>query len=546
MKSSAKFGDVSFVKHSVIERDRPPWGVRTIRQLLAIAAVALMTGCASVRFDVPRPSSYAIDRPEETFLGSSFAAQLSATPGESGFHLLASGQEAFLVRAALAESAERTLDLQYYIVAEDATATLLLYRALRAAQRGVRVRLLLDDMYAVGRDFDFATLAAHPNIQVRLFNPFLHRGPLGLSHVLDFLGDEARLNRRMHNKLWIVDNAAAVIGGRNLGDAYFEMRGESDFADLDVLAAGPIVAEVSRSFDEYWNSEWAVPIAAFLGEPPGKGELDLILAQMAARAERFRETEYARKLRATDLGRLVRSGQISLVPARATAIYDPPAKPQAETGEQQGHIISVLRNAVETAQREVILISPYFIPSERGIGVLGSLTRRGVRVRVLTNSLVSTDVPVVHAGYARYRARLLAAGVELHELRPSAMPSGGARRGLSSGASLHAKAVVVDRKSVLIGSMNLDPRSRVSNTEVAVLAESTVLGEQFGTLFEEATSPDQAFRVELTEPGNENAPLVWVGHEEGNVVRYTSEPLASWWRRFISSVLGALAPEELL
>jgi putative cardiolipin synthase len=512
--------------------------------MLVISAIALMMGCSSIRFDIPRPPSFAIDHPEETFLGRSFAAQLAATPGESGFHLLDSGQEAFLVRAALAESAERTLDLQYYIVAEDATATLLLYRALRAAQRGVRVRLLIDDMYAMGRDLDFATLAAHPNVQVRLFNPFLRRGPLGLSHLLDFLGDGERLNRRMHNKLWIVDNAAAVVGGRNLGDAYFATRGESDFADLDVLAAGPVVAEVSRSFDEYWNSEWAMPIAAFLGEPPGKVQLDQILAQMAARAERFRETEYARELRATDLGRLVRSGQFPLVPARATAIYDAPAKPQADTAGQQRQIFSVLRDSVEAAKKEVILISPYFIPSERGLGVLGGLTRRGVRVRVLTNSLASTDVPVVHAGYARYRARLLAAGVELHERRPSATAS--ARRGLSSGASLHAKAVVVDRKTVLIGSMNLDPRSRLSNTEVALLAESAALGEQFGSLFEEATSPDHAFRVELTERGNENAPLAWIGQEEGKVVRYTSEPLASWWRRIVSVLLGALAPEELL
>jgi len=526
------------------ERYRPSWRVRAVRQTLAVVTLALMLGCSSVRFDVPHEPSYAIDHPEETFLGRGFAAQLAATPGESGFHLLESGQEAFLVRAALAESAERTLDLQYYIVAEDATATLLLYRALRAAQRGVRVRLLIDDMYAVGRDFDFATLAAHPNVQVRLFNPFLHRGPLGLSQLLDFLGDDARLNRCMHNKLWIVDNAAAVIGGRNLGDAYFEMRGETDFADLDVLVAGPVVADISRSFDEYWNSESAVPIAAFLGEPPGKIQLDQILAQMAARVDLFRETEYARRLRTTDLGPLVRSGQIPLVPARASVIYDTPDKPQTDTAGEQRQIFSALRKTVEAAKKEVILVSPYFIPSERGIGLLGGLTRHGVRVRVLTNSLASTDVPAVHAGYARYRARLLAAGVELYELRPSATVS--ARRGLSSGASLHAKAVVVDRKIVLIGSMNLDPRSRLSNTEVALLAESTVLGEQFVALFEEATSPDQAFRVELTEPGNENAPLAWIDEEEGRVVRYTSEPLASWWRRVVSALLGALAPEELL
>ena len=518
----------------------------TIRRILAVSTAVLAVGCSSARYDVPRPDSHAIDRPEETFLGRTLAPHLAVTPSSSGFHLLVSGQEAFLARAALAEATERTLDLQYYIVGEDATATLLLYRALRAAQRGVRVRLLIDDIYAVGRDFDFATLAAHPNVQVRVFNPFLRRGALGISHLLEYLGDSARLTRRMHNKLWIADNAAAVIGGRNLGDAYFNVGEVSDFADLDLLAAGPVVAEVSRSFDDYWNSEWAVPIAAFLGELPAGAELELVLSQMAARADRFRETEYAQTLRATDLGRLVRSGQFPLVAARASALYDEPAKIEGGPAETRGKIVSVLRPLIEGAQREVILISPWLIPSEPGMGVLCTLARRGVRVRVLVNSLAAQDPPIVHSSYARYRPRLLACGVELHEHRPSAASPGGARPGLSSGATLHAKAVVVDRKFMLVGSMNLDPRSRVLDTEVAVSIESAALGGQLGKLFDEAASPDQAFRVELTEPGNENAPLSWTGREEGKLVRYASEPLASWWRRVVSGLLGALAPEEML
>jgi putative cardiolipin synthase len=516
-----------------------------MRLTLAIAAAVLVAGCSPVRDDVARPASYAIDRPEETFLGRAFASQLAATPGWSGFHFLVSGQEAFLARAALAEAAERTLDLQYYIVGEDATATLLLYRALRAAQRGVRVRLLIDDWYAVGRDFDFGTLAAHPNVEVRVFNPFLSRGPLGWSWFLEYIGDSARLNRRMHNKLWIADNAAGVIGGRNLADAYFAVQRDSAFSDLDVLLAGPVVREISRSFDAYWNSEWAVPVEAFLRRSPGAPRLDRIESEMAAGAERFRETDYARTLRATDLGRLVRSGQFPVVAARASGHYDEPAKMQGEPVETRGEIVSILRPLIEGAQREVILISPWLIPSEPGMGVLCGLVRRGVRVRVLVNSLAAQDPPIVHAGYARYRPRLLACGVELHEHRPNAS-GGDARPGLSSGASLHAKAVVVDRKSVLVGSMNLDPRSRLSNSEVAVAIDSAVLGGQLGKLFDEATSLDQAFRVELTEPGNENAPLSWTGREEGKLVRYNSEPLASWWRRFVSGALGALAPEELL
>lgn len=520
--------------------------MNVVGALLAAAAFALAAGCTSPRYDVARPASHALERPEETTLGRTQAAQLAASPGQSGFHLLVSGQEAFLARAAMAEAAERTLDLQYYIVGEDATATLLLYRALRAAQRGVRVRLLIDDMYAVGRDFDLATLAAQPNVEVRVFNPFLQRGPLGISRLLEYLGDSTRLDRRMHNKLWIADNALAVIGGRNLGDAYFDVREENQFADLDLLAGGPAVAGISRSFDAYWNSEWAVPIQAFLGAPPSGAELERQLARMDARAEEFRSSDYAETLRATDLGRLLRGGGLALVPARASVLYDDPAKPQDATGSTQSGILPALRAAVESAQREVILISPYFIPSERGVGVLCGLASRGVRVRVLTNSLASTDVPVVHAGYARYRPRLLACGVQIHERRPAGGAARAIRARLSSGASLHAKAAVVDRRWVLLGSMNLDPRSRESNTEVAVSVESAALGAQLGELLDEAAAPDQAFRVALAAPGDERSPLVWTGEENGKPARFTSEPLAGWWRRIVSALLGALAPEEML
>ena len=510
----------------------------------AVAASLFVMGCSSDhRLDVQRSPSYAIKHPEATFLGRASASQLKATPGQSGFDLLVSGQEAFLARAALAEASERTLDLQYYIVSEDASATLLLYRALRAAQRGVRVRLLIDDIYAVGRDFDLATLAAHPNVQVRVFNPFRFRGPLGISRLFEYLGDSARLDRRMHNKLWIADNAVAVIGGRNLGDAYFNVRTDSDFADLDMLAAGPVVEQISRSFDEYWNSDLAAPIAAFVGVAPGTADRDRALSRMAENAERFRTTDYAQALRATGFGTLVRQGRVPLVPAQAT-VFDTPA--QAGAAEQHQPISPAVSQLIRGAQHEVILISPYFIPGERGVVVLCALARRGVRVRILTNSLASTDVPVVHAGYARYRPRLLACGVKLYEMRPNAMRSGSARPGLSSGASLHAKAVVVDGKSVLIGSMNLDPRSRQSNTEIAVQIESAVLAGQLHALFEEASAPDQAFQVGLTVPGNPDARLVWTGRENGKPVHYSGEPLADTWRRIVAGLLGALAPEELL
>ncbi len=519
----------------------------TARLWLALALPALLTSCSTLRLDVARPASYAVAQTQDTFLGRTYLSRYPASGNASGVRLLASGLEAFVSRAALAETAERSIDMQYYVVAQDATATLLLYRTLLAAQRGVRVRLLLDDIGAAGRDFDLATLAAHPNVQIRIFNPFLQRWPFGVSRLFEFIGDSDRLNRRMHNKLWIADNAVAVIGGRNLGDAYFGAWGEgdfADFADLDVLSAGPVVAQASASFDEYWNSEWAVPISAFIGDAPSRAELEDVVSGLAAHAAHFRETEYAKALRSAELGRELREGRVPFTAAHAWAVYDPPGKLDKTAPADTGRILAALRPLVEAAKHEVILVTPYLIPSARGIDLLCALTRRGVDVRVLTNSLASTDVPAVHSGYARYRPRLLACGVHLHELRRD--PTRRTRSGLSSGASLHAKAVAVDRKVVIVGSMNLDPRSRLSNTEIAVTIESPELGEQLAAMFQEATALDQAYDVRLSEPGNPNSPLTWLGREGEREVRYTDEPGASWWRAIVSDLFDALVPEDLL
>jgi len=510
-------------------------------QFLGWLAVTLLSACSALHPEGPRVASHAYEHPEETSLGRSFAGQLGDAPNLSAFHLLVSGEEAFIVRAATAEAAQKTLDLQYYIVANDATATLLLYRALRAAERGVRVRVLVDDLGTHDRDDLLAKLDAHPNIEVRAYNPFSGRSLWMVSRALEYLGDSARLNRRMHNKLWIADNAVAVMGGRNLGDAYFSANQDADFADLDTFVAGPLVRDISRSFDAYWNSPSSIPINTFSATPPGAEQLAGIQAQLKARAEKFHDTDYAKSLRSNDLGRSLRAGQLALVTAPAAILHEEPGKISA-TGSEQA-IVSALRSTILSAQREVLLISPYFIPSERGVSGLCSLAGKGIRVRILTNSLASTDVPIVHAGYARYRPRLLACGVEVYELRPATKAI---RRGWSSGASLHAKAVIVDRRMLIIGSMNLDPRSRNLNTEVAVRIDSPVLGEQLAALFGEAVAPDQAFRVELLESGNARAGLLWSGEEEGNAIHFESEPIASWWRRFLSNWLGDFAPEELL
>lgn len=519
-------------------------GVLASAKASFIGAAMLVVGCASIPFDEARPPSYAIGNPDETELGRRFAAQLS--PGMSGFRLLTSGQEAFLARAALAEAAQHTLDLQYYLVAEDATATLLVYRALVAAQRGVRVRVLIDDLDVGDRDSHLATLAAHPNVQLRVFNPFAWRGSATLARALDYLTDGERLNRRMHNKLWIADNAAALIGGRNLSDAYFNADSLNNFADLDVLIAGPAVAEASRGFDEYWNSEWAVPIQAFTGPLPEPEHTEALVSELAARAAEFHDTDYVRELLATGFGPQVRSGRVELIAAPAAVLHDPPSKRTPESPGQPSPVMARMYEAVASARKELLLISPYFVPSQRGIETLCSLARSGVPVRVLTNSLAATDVAAVHGAYARYRPHLLACGVALHEFQPVAPRPEGARRRPSSAVSLHAKAIMVDRKSIVIGSMNLDPRSRNSNTEVAVLIDSAALGDKLGRWFDEASSLDRSYRPELSEPGDPNAPVTWTGRDDDRMQRYTSEPHTGWWQRFVSGLLGALVPEELL
>lgn len=520
------------------------------RVLLAAALLIGLSGCAAPRGDPSRPPTHAWPQPEDTELGRAFAARLADQPAVSGVRALPWGLEALALRAASAGLAQRTLDLQYYILRADASTELLMARVAQAAQRGVRVRLLVDDLDALGKDLDLATLASLPNIAVRVFNPFSSRGSFGLSQVLELMGTNPRLNRRMHNKLWIADNALAIVGGRNLGDEYFDAAGDVHFSDLDVLAVGPVVRDVSASFDAYWNSEWAVPIEAFVRRAPDDARRAAFAQALAERLEQFRETDYGQAVRDLRLRGQLRRGELPLTLAPVRALADPPSKVDPPDGAPPAPSLfaEAIRPQVAAAAQELILISAYFIPSERGIAGMAELVRRGVRVRVLTNSLASADaIPLAHAGYARKRAALLAAGVELHEMRPDATEPG-TRRPIrpSLGAYLHTKAIVVDRRHVLVGSMNLDPRSRLSNTEVGLLIDSAVFGAQLGTLFDAAVRPDRAFRVgrEPTPQGGEH--MFWTAEEDGLAVRYEIEPLAGRWKRVLATLLEAIAPEELL
>ncbi len=521
-----------------------------LSHLLVAAAVTLLAGCAIVRLDFTKSASKAFQQPEQTSLGRGYAPPILADAAQSGFYLLDVGIEAFAARAALADAAERALDLQYYMMRDGQTTRLLIERLVIAAERGVRVRILLDGLEAAGRDREIAALIAQPNIEVRLFNPFLNYGLTAASRLLEFLGDQARLNRRMHNKLWVADNAVAVVGGRNLGDEYFDATSEINFADLDLLVAGAVVPQLSRSFDEYWNSEWAVRVAAFGVAPPTRDRSERLAAAVKTNAAQARNTEYGKRLTTNDFGSSVMKGTLPLVWSPAHMVYDKPVKTKVHEGENPlTHMAPHLRDLGAAAKTELTLISPYFIPGEDERVLMGELSSRGVRVKVLTNSLASTDVPVVHSGYARYRAELLRMGIELYEMRPVQGAATSRRTkifGGSSHVSLHAKAFIVDRRVAFVGSMNIDPRSRHLNTELGVVIESPELASQLAEIFDEALQPFHAFRVSLKDQKQRDDSLTWITVENDREVRYDDEPQASLWRRLWSRFLSNLAPEALL
>ncbi|HQY29073.1 MAG TPA: phospholipase D family protein [Burkholderiaceae bacterium] len=512
-------------------RLRGPW------RWLALATFASCSACASLPPPPDKPVTNAWAQPGATALGTMSAA---AAPNarHSGFRLLESGEDAFAALVSLADRAQRTLDLQYYLMHDDASTRTLLRRVHAAAERGVRVRVLLDDLNTSGADDALLCLTAHPNIELRLYNPFPAGRFSTLTRVLASLTDIRRINQRMHSKMFVADNAMAVTGGRNLGDAYFVKSPSSNFVDLDVIAAGPVVRSLSASFDQFWNSDLAYPVHTLVKKEPA------CAGPVAAAALPAGATTDPPDLPATGLTEVFRDGrlQLSWVPARVLA--DEPSKiaPEGEQPDPEEVIADDIIGLTRAARREVILISPYFVPGKRGVAMLRDLRARGVRVRVLTNSLAATDAPIVHVGYARYRDELLAEGVELHELR-NRLGTPRSRLGSfgSSLASLHAKAMVVDRRTLLVGSMNMDPRSELLNTEIALVMRSATLSSQVVRLFEDVAR-SSSYRVEPMADGR----LRWVGEAPDVPTIEGSEPDAGVALKLLLKLLSPFAPDELL
>ena len=475
----------------------------------------------------------------ETRLARSVAPRAQQHPGQSGIVELRDGREAFAARVLLADNAERTLDLQYYIWRNDMSGALLFAALCRAADRGVRVRLLLDDNNTSGLDNFLGALASHPNIQVKLFNPFRLRRWRALEYLTDFF----RLNRRMHNKSFTVDGQVAIVGGRNIGDEYFDAHQEMSFVDLDVMAVGPVVSEIANDFERYWSSESARPAAKILGRANAATVREVIAAAERALQQQPASVAYINALQSCAFVTDLLTGTVDYRWAATRLVSDDPAK---GLGRQRPHgtLLERLIDTLNIPTRQLELISPYLVPTRAGERALAELAgKSAVKVSILTNALESTDVPIVHAGYAKRRRKMLKAGVVLYELmRESRVRSRRDRRLTgSSGSSLHAKTFSVDCARVFVGSFNLDPRSASLNTEMGLVIESPALAQRIAAAFAEEI-PGRSYRVRL----NASGAMEWLEPHENGVIVHKSEPGVSWWKRFAVALMALLPIEWLL
>lgn len=522
-----------------------------LRSILLALSVLLFAGCATLSQPAHKPVTRALppatDTPSARYIQSELVRHAH---GVSGFRLLTLSNNALLSRITLADHAEHSLDLQYYIFKNDATGRLVMQHLLSAADRGVRVRLLLDDINLDNQREMLDAFDSHPNIEVRLFNPFSSREPSLPAKLAQMLIEGSRLNRRMHNKSFIVDNKVAVIGGRNIGDDYFDASTENNFRDLDLVAIGPVVAAASRSFDDYWNSDAAFPVTAFPSARDKAADLAQLRTTLAKNSRAFLESDYAQAAfdELPDGATADRRGYWFW--GDAVLVADAPEK-AGDAGKRRGlRMAPTLAGMINGAQRELLMMSPYFIPSDANITDLVALSSRGVAVSVLTNSLAATDEIAVYAKYAPHRRPLLAGGVKLFELRPE--PGAAAaegQHGQSSGVSLHAKAVVVDGHVTFVGSMNLDPRSALVNTEMGLIVDNVALAKAVSDFFAAAIRPENAFELQLDHgSGKTSRPghVVWLIGDGDKLRQVEDEPETSSSLRLKMRFLRLLPIDGLL
>ena len=516
---------------------------------LFLLLLPLLNGCATIPYDYPRTLSTALYLPEATSMGKKIQAQVEENHGASGFYLLSSGEDAFFARVRLINRAEKTLDLQYYLFSADLTGKFLLDRIIAAAERGVRVRLLLDDWGETAEmDRWLTMMEIYPSIEVRIFNPFGGLRSNLLTRSFGAIFGAKRLKGRMHNKAFIVDNSVAIVGGRNIADEYFEASSGVNFSDMDIMAEGPIVRQVSAVFDDYWNCVLSIPLKALVSHRPTDEEVQKARHDLEAESESLKKSSYAVKVRESDLyllKHLVEPGMISFVWAQGDVLFDDPLKViNSDDRERTVKMRRELGAFLQEAQSELLIISPYLVPGKAGVQWFQKMRDRGVTVKIITNSLASTDSSVAQFGYMRYRKDFLRMGVELYELRATPGPRGEDRFriGGSSRGALHAKTIVLDGRAVFVGSFNLDLRSARSDTQNGIVVHSPELAEQAAGIFNKDASPTRTYRVTLV--GDDI--LVWVTAENGREVRYYREPMAGFWLRFSGRFFYVFIPESML
>lgn len=450
------------------------------------------------------------------------------------------GVDGFLTRIELIDAAARTLDLQYYIFRGDETGATIRAALKRAAARGVRIRILVDDADTVPGDEQLFDLASVPNVEVRVYNPWAYRGHVSLFRNLEYLTHHSRLDYRMHNKLLIADQTVALAGGRNIGDQYFQVDPDSQFADDDVFTIGAAVGPMQKCFDEFWNNDLAIPSQA-LHEPDTtstKSPRPHLSASKAAAAGFHLQD----KLAAGEPLAGLLSGATALVWANSQVVYDSPNKKDVKDGHRAGRLMyGPVAEAAANAQREMLLITPYLVPARSEMKLLQGQLARGARVAILTNSLESAPELSAHAGYAHFRPGLLSEGVELYEVRShleSTRGSGQSKRVSAAGNfALHAKLMVFDREHLYIGSMNFDQRSHALNTELGLIIDSPELARQTVDRFDAMTRPESAYSVRFADPGKH---LLWHYREQGRDVGQATEPARSPWQRFKVRLISLL------
>jgi putative cardiolipin synthase len=500
----------------------------------AVFVVCAVSACAAIPgAHYPREESHAVGRPAEGFAHS--LANERAPSSESAFRMISVGLDGLAARLEMIDRAETALDLQYYIFRVDESGGLVARALLRAADRGVRIRILVDDGESVAGDERLFALAAHPMIQVRVFNPFDYRGHRYVFRAIDFLLHKRRLDHRMHNKLMVTDNALALIGGRNIGNQYFQIDTDSQFGDDDVISYGPIVQQLSDVFDIFWNSAEAIPIKALEPRHASEQSLEKFRAQPVdtQKLGPF-QAELDKRLKSGDPLAGVLSVHDPLTWANAELVYDSPDKASANSnGQSVTQIYPGIAARAERARRELLIITPYFVPSDAELSMLHGDRERKVRIAILTNSLEAAPDVVAHAGYTHYRKSLLADGMELHEIRasPEGASTGQSKRISNFGNyGLHAKLYIFDRQSLFVGSMNFDQRSKHLNTEIGLIVDSPQMAEGAAERFESLVALNNAYAVTLSD--SDKLSLRWQTERDGRVVELSREPARSRWQRF--------------